>query len=244
MATAKKKPAAKKQPPRAAPAKAKSVAQPQKKAHPPQTPPTPQDTGIEWAQVEMHYRAGIRSLKDIGAEFGVSDAGIIKRAKRDGWTRDLTARIRQKAEAKVSAAAVSKEVSAAKKVSEDAIVDANADQQFQVRIEHREDIKRTRHLFKALLLEIEGLTTHGNLAEQLIELLVDDGGDKPTKAEEDRVRRMRETLDKILSMSGRVDSAKKLTDMLEKLVVMERVAYGIDDRRGGGGQVGDISITF
>lgn len=204
----------------------------------------PQEGGIEWDKVELHYRAGIRSLKDIGAEFGVSDAGIIKRAKRDKWTRDLTARIRLKAEAKVSAAAVSKEVSAAKKVSEDAIVEANADQQFQVRIEHREDIKRTRGLFKSLLSEIEGLTTHGDLAEQLMELLVDGAGDKPSKAEEERVRKMRETLDKILSMAGRVDSAKKLTDMLEKLVSMERVAYGIDDKRGGGGQVADISISF
>lgn len=209
----------------------------------PKTPPQ-EPTGIEWDKVELHYRAGIRSLRDIGKEFGVSDAGIIKRAKRDGWTRDLTARIRQKAEDKVSAAAVRKLVSAEQKVSEEQIVDANADQQFQVRIEHREDIRRARQLFKSLLSEIEGLTSHGDLAEQLMELLVDEKGDKPSKAEEERVRKMRETLDKILSMSGRVDSAKKLTDMLEKLVAMERVAYGIDDRRGAGGQVGDIVMNF
>ncbi len=203
-----------------------------------------QPAGIEWDKVELHYRAGIRPLRDIGKEFGVSDAGIIKRAKRDGWTRDLTARIRQKAEDKVSAAAVRKLVSAEQKVSEEQIVDANADQQFQVRIEHRDDIRRTRSLFRSLLSEIEGLTTHGDLVEQLMELLVDEKGDKPSKSEEERVRKMRETLDKILSMAGRVDSAKKLTDMLEKLVAMERVAYGIDDRRGAGGQTGDIVMNF
>jgi hypothetical protein len=207
-------------------------------------PDTESGKSIEWDKVELHYRAGIRSLKDIGAEFGVSDAGIIKRAKRDKWTRDLTARIRQKAEDKVSAAAVRKLVSAEQKVSEDAIVEANADQQFQVRLAHREDIRRARELFKSLLGEIEGLTTHGYLAEQLMELLVDEKGDKPSKAEEERVRKMRETLDKILSTAGRVDSAKKLTDMLEKLVAMERVAYGIDDKRGGGGPVGDIVMNF
>lgn len=42
---------------------------------------------IDWEAVEMQYRAGIRSLKEIGKEFGVSDAGIIKRARRDEWTR-------------------------------------------------------------------------------------------------------------------------------------------------------------
>jgi len=52
---------------------------------------------IEWDLIEPHYRAGIRSLKDIGKEFGVSDAAIIKRAKRDGWVRDLAAKIQAKA---------------------------------------------------------------------------------------------------------------------------------------------------
>ena len=56
---------------------------------------------IDWEAVEFHYRAGIRSLKSIGAEFGVSDAGILKRAKRDGWSRDLAAKIRAKADSMV-----------------------------------------------------------------------------------------------------------------------------------------------
>lgn len=51
---------------------------------------------IDWNAVELEYRAGIKSLKAIGNEFGVSDAGILKRAKRDGWERDLSARRHQK----------------------------------------------------------------------------------------------------------------------------------------------------
>ena len=42
---------------------------------------------LDWTAIEAHYRAGIRSLKHIGDEYGVSDAGIIKRARRDCWTR-------------------------------------------------------------------------------------------------------------------------------------------------------------
>lgn len=41
------------------------------------------------ARVEPHYRAGIRSIKAIPAEFGVSRAAIDKHAKKHGWTRDL-----------------------------------------------------------------------------------------------------------------------------------------------------------
>lgn len=76
---------------------------------------------IDWESVEGAYRAGIRSLKDIGAEFGVSDAGIIKRAKRDGWARNLAAKIAARAEAKVSAAVVSDLVSAQRAFNEERI---------------------------------------------------------------------------------------------------------------------------
>ena len=101
---------------------------------------------IDWEAVELHYRAGIRSLKDIGAEYGVSDAGIIKRAKRDDWERDLRAKIQAKAEAKVSASLVSAEVSAQTKASERQIVDANASKIADVRLAHRHDIQRKRQV--------------------------------------------------------------------------------------------------
>lgn len=56
----------------------------------------PVKTEIDWAAVELHYRANLRSLKDIGKEYGVSDAGIIKRAKRDGWTRGAKSASKQR----------------------------------------------------------------------------------------------------------------------------------------------------
>lgn len=40
---------------------------------------------IRWDEIEAEYRAGIRSMRSISIEFGVSRAGIIKRAKRDRW---------------------------------------------------------------------------------------------------------------------------------------------------------------
>ena len=110
---------------------------------------------IDWEAVELHYRAGIRSLKDIGAEFGVSDAGIIKRAKRDDWERDLRAKIQAKAEAKVSASLVSAEVSARTKVAERQIVDANAQAVADVRLGQRDDIGRAKGITRRLLDELE-----------------------------------------------------------------------------------------
>jgi len=113
---------------------------------------------IDWEAVEIQYRAGIRSLKDIGAEFGVSDAGILKRAKRDGWERDLKAKIQAKADAKVSAALVSKEVSEAKTLTENIVVEANASAVAAVRLAHRAHIKRGQDMTLKLLAELEGMT--------------------------------------------------------------------------------------
>jgi hypothetical protein len=110
---------------------------------------------IDWEALELQYRAGIRSLKDIGKEFDVSDAAIIKRARRDGWDRDLKAKIQAKADAKVSASLVSIEVSERKKLTESAIIEAVAVASATVQITQRTDIKRARDLNMVLLAEIE-----------------------------------------------------------------------------------------
>ena len=52
----------------------------------------PEKKQINWEAIQAHYSAGIRSLMDIAKEYGVSDAGILKRAKKEDWTRDLSAR--------------------------------------------------------------------------------------------------------------------------------------------------------
>lgn len=197
---------------------------------------------VDWEAVELQYRAGIRSLKDIGSEFGVSDAGIIKRAKRDGWSRDLKAKIQAKAEAKVREAAVSAEVSAQTKVREQAVVEANAEAVFRVRMSHRTDIAETRELFRAMLAELRVATTpEGNdLIEQMFEVV--HGGED----EEDSKRafRMRQLLDKALSLAGRVDTGKKLAEMLEKLIRLEREAWGIAGEPEGKSAVDDLLIKL
>mgnify|MGYP001581759619 CR=1 FL=1 len=43
----------------------------------------------QWERIELDYRAGIKSLRQIAAEQGISEGAIRKRAKRDDWSRDL-----------------------------------------------------------------------------------------------------------------------------------------------------------
>lgn len=181
---------------------------------------------IDWPAIALAYRANIKSLKAIGAEYGVSDAGILKRANRDGWERDLGARIRAKAEAKVSASVVSAEVSALTRVSENQVVEANATLQSNIILSHRTDIQRSRKLSMVLLEELEIATSDNALLRQLAELMA-----KPDK---NGVDRLNDLYNKIIAMPTRVDSIKKLADTLKTLIALEREAFGIDAREDGG----------
>ncbi len=175
---------------------------------------------VDWDAIEPHYRAGIRALKDIGAEFGVSDAGIIKHAREVGWTRNLKAKIQARADAKVSAATVSAEVSAERKLTESVRVEVESEVQARVRLSHRADIQRSRKLCMALLSELESQT--GNLPEiqKLGEILRDpddNGADK-----------LNDLYRAVISLPERTKTMKALAESLKTLVSMEREAFGIE----------------
>lgn len=178
---------------------------------------------IDWESVEIQYRAGIRSLKDIGREFDVSDAAIVKRAKRDGWTRDLRAKIHAKAESKVSESLVSAEVSAQTKVREREVIEANAAAIADVRLAHRTDIRRSRSLANKLLEELEGLTDNRELFEQLGELMhsPDDKG----------MDRLNDLYRKVVELPNRTKVMKDLAETLKTLIALERQAYNLDEQQ-------------
>ncbi len=52
----------------------------------------------DWEAIETAYRAGVMSLREIASQHGISEGAIRKRAKRDDWSRDLNAKIQQKAD--------------------------------------------------------------------------------------------------------------------------------------------------
>jgi hypothetical protein len=194
---------------------------------------------IDWEAVEIQYRAGARSLHDIGAEFGVSGAGILKRARKDGWTRDLSAKIKSKADAKVSAALVNGEVNAAEvnaevnaqtEIAEATVIEVEAEVQARIRLAHRKDISRNRNLAMRLLEELEHTTDNRELYAKLGDLLQspdDKGNDKRY-----------EIYRKVIELPSRIDSVRKLADTLRVLVSLEREAYGIKSEEASDSDVG------
>lgn len=110
---------------------------------------------IAWAVIEAEYRSGVKPLRATASEHGITEGAIRKRAKKEQWTRDLSAKIQAQADAIVRKDAVRKEVRENGRVPEREIVEANADMQVSIRREHRGDIQRLRKLLAGYIGELE-----------------------------------------------------------------------------------------
>ncbi len=113
---------------------------------------------IDWERIEADYRSGILSLREIASAHAVSHTAIRKRAERDGWVRDLAAKIKAKAEELVSKQAVSSEVSKQALATERQIVEANAAQAAAVQVSQRASIQRASETLTSVRerIEVEG----------------------------------------------------------------------------------------
>lgn len=179
----------------------------------------------DWERIEVDYRAGVLSVREIASSQGISHTAINKRAKAEGWERDLNAKINAKADALVSKREVSTKVSTGNSISEKQIVEANAEVIANVRMEHRGDIRKARSLTNALLNELDAECSDVPALEQLGELL---------RREDDKgMDKLNDLYHKIISLPGRVKAMKDLADSLKNLIALERQAYGLDNPDAG-----------
>jgi hypothetical protein len=173
----------------------------------------------DWERIEADYRAGLLSVREIAASQRISHTAIQKRAKAEGWERDLGAKIKAKAEALVAKREVAKSVATEAAATERIIVEANAEVIAGVRMAHRTDIARARRLAMSLLDELEVETCSLDLFTELGELL---------RSEDDKGQDKRnDVYRKVISSAGRIDGMKKLAETLKVLIGLEREAYGI-----------------
>jgi hypothetical protein len=177
----------------------------------------------DWERVEADYRAGLLSVREIAVSQGVSHTAIGNRARKEGWTRDLRAKVKAKADSLVAKREVAKQVAAANVETERQLVNATAQVIADVRMTHRTDILRFRRLVLDLLAELEAETGNPGLFDELGELL---------RSEDDKGQDKRNDIyRKVITSASRIDSMKKLADTLKTLIGLEREAYSITDDR-------------
>lgn len=174
----------------------------------------------DWERIELDYRAGVKTLRQIADENGISEGAVRKRAKRDDWTRDLSERIQDKAEQLVRKEAVRKLVRTESAVTERVLVEVNAQAVADIRLAHRNDIHRARRLTNALLQELEKQTEQVPELQELGELL--------RSPDERGTDKLNDLYQAIISLPERSKTMKVLVESLQKLVDMERTAFGMD----------------
>jgi hypothetical protein len=176
----------------------------------------------DWERIEQLYRADLLSLREIAAACpGSNHTAIARRAKKFGWAKNLSVKIKAKADDLVTRQAVTETVTdavtAKRAVSDRQIIEVNAQVIADVRLAHRTDIGRSRRLANKLLEELEAMTDDNGTLRELIDQLKDDEG--PAS--------LLEAAQKMASLPGRSKIIKELSETLKNLITLERQAYDL-----------------
>jgi hypothetical protein len=177
----------------------------------------------DWERIEAEYRTGKLSVSEIGRQYGVSHTAVNKRAKREGWVRDLSDKVRKL----VSARLVSEGVSAST-LSE--TVEKAAERDIQIVRQHRADIGAQRRLVGDLVAELRESTSFREEIEAEIE----------EETADDRSPRRREQMLRAVALASRVGIAKDLAAATKTLVELERQAFNIGVGAASGGSLSDL----
>lgn len=186
------------------------------------------DNQIDWIAIERQYRLGTKSNVQLGLEFNADHSSIGRRAKAKGWVADKSQEVdavtnslliqNASGNANPNASPTDLEIKVAATVAADVVLG------------HRKGLARLGNLRLKLLVQLEATTDNPELFAALGELLDSSGPDETGTFRKDKIN---EIYKKVISFSGRVDDAKKLVEIDEKVRKGEREAFGIDQNKGG-----------
>lgn len=182
---------------------------------------------VDWERIEAEYRAGVLTLRQIASGHDISHVSIAKRAKKEGWDRNLQARIQAQAIAQVNKAQVNAPVN---KVTENEVVAVNARMQADKILEHRKDLTRLRQLEEQLMEELSG----------------GEDGNGPYKLYITQYQG--QIVEKVvgLTVSEKASTLQSLAAVRAKRIELERKAFGMESEREverSSGTVGDMSTA-
>lgn len=180
---------------------------------------------IDWEALEVEYRTGKYSNRQLGTKFGVSESAIRRRAKLKGWEKDLSKKVQQQTRIKSTQKAVVDTVRKQREaqgsdveapLTEDEIVEAAAEHSATIITQHQKRIEK----YQVIVDDFADRITE-QVATGRIKVMTKSG--EPTE------------IDTPLDYVGRSISNGVMA--LERLVKLERQAHGIDsDERSDEGE--------
>jgi len=199
----------------------------------------------DWDRAERLYRAGTLSNYEIATQCGVTRQALEKHAKKHGWKKDLTARVKQAVATKLVAAEVAKKARA-QPATEAEIIEEASNVGVEVVQHHRKDIRRGRLIVNALFSQLETACLNrvaledeidAEHAEQLAEAANSDG--HIPAADVQRLQARRQLMRRSISLPQHAAVARDLAMSLKHLVGIERQAFGIGEPEEGAGVTPD-----
>lgn len=181
-------------------------------------------TNIDWEKVELAYRTTSTSVRAIAAEHGCTEGAIRLRAKNEGWTRDLTAKVKARTAEllRKDELRTALRTDPTAKATEREQVEISAQVKTNIILSHRKDIPIARQLTMTMFEELK-LQTDG--AELLLEL-----GELMRKPDSNGQDKRNDLYNKVISLAGRSTTLKSLAESLKTLVGLEREAFGVDEK--------------
>lgn len=157
----------------------------------------------DWELIEREYRTGRFSLAQLEARHGVNRSNISRRAKKYGWKKDLSGRVRERTQEKIARVSLPPEAQA---VLDDEVVEQAASENAAVVKGHRKGLERWRKILERYADLLEGQVEKGTIT-------IDDGGD---------TREIDVPLEYVGKCMGHG------TQALERVIKLERQNYGLD----------------
>jgi len=179
-------------------------------------------TPVDWEKAEIDYRAGILTNREIGEKYGRSHGAIKQYMDKHSIERNLTARIHERTETKLSKAALSKAtIQENRSFTQDQVIEFAAEVQTTIIIRQQGRIDRQLALAQSMLDELESQTIDRALYAQLGEIMA-----SPDKNGLDKLG---ELYRKSMTTHQRIDSHKKAVEIEKALIALQRQAFNIGD---------------
>lgn len=170
----------------------------------------------DWERIEREYRAGQLSIREIAKKFGPSEGAVRQRAKRYGWSRDLSKKVQDRTKDKLLRSDVR-----TSSADDEQIVEQAAQRGVQVVESHRRDINQGRELCGLLMGELRD----GTVNRELLGEIIDEQAD-----EEEWDHRKRAAAQRAISLPARAGVMRDLATAMKTLQGLERTAFNLDDQ--------------
>lgn len=199
----------------------------------PPPPAKPSRRKADWEAVERDYRTGQFTDGELEAKHGVSRENIVRRRKNDRksdptrWAKDLATHVRAATNALLMQDLVTSNVTEHHKNITDTVL-VTAEVNKQVILGHRTDIKNLRDLTAGLMSELAQSAMAVAEQDELAELLATLQDGKPPAGKQ--LERSQALVRKALELPGRIASAKALAETFTRLQLLERTAFGLDEK--------------